>query len=460
MDERKVKYLLGEDRMITSWYNIQGDLPFELAPPLHPITLEPLAPSDLQSLFPSALIEQEISKSPVLDIPGPVLDIYRQWRPTPLFRARRLEQALGTPARIYYKYEGVSPSGSHKPNTAVAQAYYNKIEGTRKLTTETGAGQWGCALSMACSFFDLECVVYMVKVSYEQKPYRRLLMQTLGSHVFSSPSQNTQAGKRALAESPGTPGTLGLAISEALEDTASHPGTKYSLGSVMNHVLAHQTVIGLEAKEQMNMAGDRPDYVVACCGGGSNFGGLAFPFLKGTLQSHGKGHTEAPAIIAAEPAACPSLTRGLYAYDYGDSAKTAPVLKMHTLGHGFVPPGIHAGGLRYHGVSPIISALYKHGLIEARALKQLGVFQAAALFAKTEGILPAPESAHAIRVAVDLAEECVKTGESKCILFGLSGHGHFDLASYEAYSAGKLQDHTYSKHELEKSLRGLPEVRC
>lgn len=473
MNQKRVKYLLQESDMVTSWYNIAGDLPFELAPPLHPQTLEPLTPDDLSNLFPAALIEQEMSASRSIDIPGQVLDIYRQWRPTPLFRARRLEQVLGTPARIYYKYEGTSPVGSHKPNTAIPQAYYNKQEGTRRLTTETGAGQWGSALSMACAFLDLECVVYMVKVSYHQKPYRRLLMQAYGAEVFASPSPNTETGRATLARFPDTPGTLGMAISEAVEDAVSHPGTKYALGSVLNHVLTHQTVIGLEAEKQMAMAGDKPDYVVACCGGGSNFGGLAFPFLRTTLQSAsgqegvpaeaglaGRKPAEGdPQVIAVEPAACPSLTRGRYAYDYGDSAGSTPVLKMHTLGHDFVPPGIHAGGLRYHGVSPIISALYMNGLIQARSVKQLDVFEAALLFARSEGILPAPESAHAIRVAVDLAQECKRTGESKSILFGLSGHGHFDLASYEAYGAGKLQDYAYTHEELETGLKGLPDVR-
>lgn len=485
MEERTVKFVLKEVDLPTAWYNIVPDLPVQLDPPLHPKTLEPLKPEDLEPLFPMSLIEQEVTTAPTVDIPGPVLDVYRMWRPTPLYRARRLEAALGTPARIYYKYEGVSPVGSHKPNTAIAQAYYNKIAGVRRLSTETGAGQWGSALSMACAQFGLDCLVYMVRVSYDLKPHRRSLMRLYGADVIPSPSPTTEAGRAVLEKDPSSPGSLGIAISEAVEVAVKDHGTKYSLGSVLNHVLLHQTVIGLEAMKQMEMAGDTPDYVVACCGGGSNFGGLAFPFLRDILTSrsqdgpegglserpHGlpetnrAGNPEShqvrrhPTIIAVEPAACPTLTKGKYAYDFGDTVGLAPVIKMHTLGHRFIPASIHAGGLRYHGVSPLISILLEHGLIDARAVKQLGVFEAATLFAKTEGILPAPESAHAIRAAVDLALEAKEKGEERCILFGLSGHGHFDLASYELYQSSRLQDYAHPEAELERALSELPKVQ-
>jgi tryptophan synthase beta chain len=458
----RTKFTLEEKDMPTSWYNILADLPFQMAPPLNPKTMEPVTPEELASIFPTAVIEQEVSKQPAIDIPGEVLDIYRLWRPTPLVRARRLEQALGTPAKVYFKYEGTSPVGSHKPNTAVAQAYYNKKEGVRRLSTETGAGQWGSALSMACAFFGLECIVYMVKASYHQKPYRRSLMQTFGAHVIPSPSNSTASGRAILAKDPESPGSLGIAISEAVEDTNKHPGTRYSLGSVLNHVLMHQTIIGLEARRQMELAGDTPDTIVACAGGGSNFGGLVFPFLEPVLkraknakESVPEGLHSSPNIIAVEPEACPTLTKGLYTYDYGDCAGKVPALKMHTLGHDFVPPGFHAGGLRYHGMSPIISALLHEGFISARAVKQLAVFEAAELFARTEGILPAPESAHAIRTAIDLAIESKESGKGQVILFGLSGHGYFDMTAYEEYRNGLLKDIIYPQSEIDKTLSTL-----
>ena len=465
----RVKYNLDEEHIPTYWYNILPDLPFEIGPPLNPKTLEPAGPEDLSAIFPMSVIEQEMSTQPIIDIPGEVLDIYKLWRPTPLVRARRLEKALDTPARIYFKHEGTSPVGSHKPNTAVAQAYYNKVEGTKRLLTETGAGQWGSALAMACSFFDLECVVYMVKTSYEQKPYRRSLMKIFGAEVIPSPSNKTEAGRMTLATDPDCPGSLGIAISEAVEDTVVHPGTKYSLGSVLNHVLLHQTVIGLEAKAQMEMAQDFPDVVIACAGGGSNFGGLTFPFLapvlkelkkakcdEGRLQTETAPIKPGPRVIAVEPKACPTLTQGIYAYDYGDSVGMVPALNMYTLGHDFVPPGIHAGGLRYHGMSPIISGLFHHGIIEAQAVEQLAIFEAAQLFARAEGIIPAPESAHAIRVAIDEALKCKQTGEEKVILFGLSGHGHFDMSAYDEFQKGLLKNVTHPQSEIDKALAKLP----
>jgi len=458
-DQAATKYLLDEAQLPTAWYNIAADLPFQLDPPLHPRTLQPLGPQDLAPLFPMSLIEQEVSQERVVDIPGEVLDVYRLWRPTPLYRARRLEKALGTRARIYYKYEGTSPCGSHKPNTAVAQAYYNKREGVRRLTTETGAGQWGSALSMACAFFGMDCTVYMVRVSYDQKPYRRSLMQVYGAEVFPSPSTNTGAGRGILEQSPDSPGSLGIAISEAVEDAVGHEDARYSLGSVLNHVLLHQTIVGLEAQKQMELAEDAPDYIVGCFGGGSNFCGLALPFIGSGLRAGAGGNGQKkPRVIAVEPAACPTLTRGPYAYDYGDTARMAPVVRMYTLGHGFVPAGIHAGGLRYHGAAPLASALLHHGLIEARALQQLGTFEAAIQFARSEGILPAPESAHAIRAAIDLALEADARGEEPAILFNLSGHGHFDLAAYEAFAAGRLQDHKHPQEAIERALSSLPAV--
>jgi len=459
MSKDSVKFVLHESEMPTRWYNIASDIPFEMDPPLNPRTLAPLGPEDLSPIFPDALIEQEVSTAPGVDIPGEVLDIYRLWRPTPLYRARRLETLLGTRARIYYKYEGTSPAGSHKPNTAAAQAYYNKKAGTRRLSTETGAGQWGSALSMACSFFGLECTVYMVKVSYEQKPYRKALMHTYGATVFPSPSPNTEAGRAVLERDPESPGSLGIAISEAVEDAVKNPDTKYSLGSVLNHVLLHQTVIGQETQVQLENAGDKPDFIVGCCGGGSNFAGLAFPFLRPSLQAVKAGKkADGPRVIAVEPTACPTLTRGKFAYDYGDTACMTPIVKMYTLGHGFIPAGIHAGGLRYHGEAALVSALYHHGFIEARSVPQLEVFDAAVLFAKAEGILPAPESAHAIRTAVDLALEANESGTEPCIVFGMSGHGHFDLSAYEMYAQGRLVNYEHPQQKIDEALEQLPKV--
>jgi tryptophan synthase beta chain len=427
------KYLLPDTQIPSVWLNVLPSLPKPLDPPLNPQTREPLQPQDLAAIFPMELIEQEFSPKPVIDIPGEVMDIYKLWRATPLYRARRLEKALDTPAHIYYKYEGTSPAGSHKPNTAVAQAYYNKRAGVRRLATETGAGQWGSALALACRFFGMECTVYMVRISYDQKPYRRMMMHTWGAEVFASPSDHTNAGRAILGETPDSPGTLGIAISEAVEDAATHSDTNYALGSVLNHVMLHQTVIGQEAKCQMQLAGEEPDIVIGCFGGGSNFAGLALPYVLDRLAGSG------PQILAVEPSACPSLTRGKFEYDYGDTAKLTPLLRMYTLGHDFVPPGIHAGGLRYHGASPLLSALVSQGFIQAKSYPQLPVFDAALQFARTEGILPAPESSHAIRAAVDEALAAREEGRSKVILFCLSGHGHFDLASYDAYLNGRLE---------------------
>ncbi|MCJ7668274.1 MAG: TrpB-like pyridoxal phosphate-dependent enzyme [Anaerolineae bacterium] len=432
---KEYKILLGEEEIPTHWYNVLADLPFELPPLLHPVTGEPtrLPPP----LFPEALNEQEFSKERYIEIPEEVREVYKLWRPTPLYRARRWEKALDTPAKIYYKWEGVSPPGSHKPNTAVAQAYYNKKEGVKRLTTETGAGQWGSALAFACRLFGLECKVYMVKVSYHQKPYRRVLMEAWGAEVVPSPSQDTEIGRRILAQDPETSGSLGMAISEAVEDAGSREDTKYSLGSVLNHVLLHQTVVGLETRKQLEKAGDYPDILVGCVGGGSNFAGLFFPFLKDKLEG------KPLRMVCAESMACPSLTKGLYAYDYGDTAGVAPIAKMYTLGHTFVPAPIHAGGLRYHGMSPLISALYDQKLIEAVAFHQNSIFDAAISFAQAEGFVPAPESAHAIKAVMEEALKCREAGESKVIAFNFSGHGHFDLAAYEAYLAGQLEDYEY-----------------
>jgi tryptophan synthase beta chain len=428
------KFLLADSQVPTAWVNVLPSLQEPLDPPLHPATRAPLTAQDLLPLFPMELIEQEFSPKPEIDIPGEIMDIYKLWRATPLFRARRLEKALDTPAHIYYKYEGTSPAGSHKPNTAVAQAYYNKRAGIRRLATETGAGQWGSALSLACQLFGLACTVYMVRISYDQKPYRRMMMHTWGAEVFPSPSPQTNSGRAVLAATPDSPGSLGIAISEAVEDAATHSDTNYALGSVLNHVLLHQTVIGQEAKLQMQQTGDQPDVVIGCFGGGSNFGGLALPYVLDRIA--GKG----PRIVAVEPTACPSLTKGEFRYDFGDTAELTPLVKMYTLGHQFVPPGIHAGGLRYHGASPLISHLVHHGHIEARAYHQTPVFDAAVQFARTEGILPAPESSHAIRAAVDEALSARQEGRQRTILFCLSGHGHFDLSAYENYLTGKLQD--------------------
>ncbi len=449
-----IKYVLPENRMPTAWYNVQADLPQPLPPVLHPGTGQPVGPDDLAPLFPMELIKQEVSTERYIDIPEEVQQVYRQWRPTPLFRARRLEQLLDTPARIYYKYEGVSPAGSHKPNTAVPQAFYNKQEGVNRLVTETGAGQWGSSLSMACAFFGMECQVFMVKVSYNQKPYRRALMETFGASVTASPSVNTQVGRMILDEHPDSPGSLGIAISEAVEVAAMSGGTtKYALGSVLNHVLMHQTIIGEEVLIQLELADDYPDIIVGCTGGGSNFAGIVLPFLREKFS--GKRQTR---IVAVEPAACPSLTRGLYAYDFGDTGKLTPLTKMHTLGHNFVPPGIHAGGLRYHGMAPIVSHLKELDVIEARAEPQLRCFEAGMMFAKAEGIIPAPEANHAVRGAIDEALRCREEGVSKAILFNLSGHGHFDMQAYIDYQAGKLQDYEYPQEEVAMALAGLPSV--
>ncbi len=437
--DTQTKYLLGENDIPRFWYNINADSPAKPSPVFNPITREPITPDFLSVLFPMGLIEQEISTERYIEIPEEVREIYKLWRPTPLIRARRLEKALGTPAHIYFKYEGVSPSGSHKSNSAVAQAFYNKIAGTKAMTTETGAGQWGSALAMACQFFNMDLEVYMVRVSYDQKPYRRIIMETYGAQVFASPTDRTDYGRKLLAENPNNAGSLGIAISEAVEVAAKSNGTKkYGLGSVLHHVLIHQSVIGEEALKQMDMADEYPDVVIGCVGGGTNFSGLAFPFLRENLV-HGR-HTR---LLAVEPDAAPSLTQGVYAYDYGDTAGTAPIVKMYTLGHDFIPPSIHAGGLRYHGMSPTLSALYDAKLVDAIAVPQTRVFEAAVLFARNEGILPAPESSHAILAAIDEALEAKKTGEKKVILFNLSGHGHFDLTAYEKYLSGTLEDFKY-----------------
>jgi tryptophan synthase beta chain len=453
-DASRTKYLLDERDIPTRWYNIQADLKTPAPPVLHPGTGQPIGPPDLAPLFPMELIKQEVSQERWIEIPDGIRDVLKLWRPSPLYRARRLEKALGTPARIYYKYEGVSPAGSHKPNTAVAQAYYNKREKVTRIATETGAGQWGSALAMACSFFGLQCKVYMVKISYQQKPYRRVMMETWGAQVVPSPSPDTQAGKKVLEQDPNSPGSLGIAISEAVEDAATRDDTKYSLGSVLNHVLMHQTVIGLEAKRQLEKADDEADLVIGCAGGGSNFSGLAFPFAADKLS----GKKKKLRIIAVEPAACPSLTKGQYVYDFGDTVGLTPLVKMHTLGHGFVPPPLHAGGLRYHGMAPLVCKLYDEGMIEAMAVPQVATFEAALKFARAEGILPAPESAHAIRVAIDEALRCKREGRKQAILFNLSGHGHFDLGAYEAYLAGKLQDFEYPAEKIKEALRGVPKV--
>ena len=448
-----VKFVLDESRLPTAWYNLAADLPSPPPPPLHPGTGQPIGPDDLAPLFPMEIILQEVSTEQRIAIPEAIRDVYRQWRPTPLFRARRLEAALETPARIFYKYEGVSPSGSHKPNTAVAQAYYNKQEGVRRLTTETGAGQWGSALAFAGALFGLEVEVYMVKVSYEQKPYRRALMEAFGASCIASPSDSTESGRAILAEHPDSTGSLGIAISEAVEVAAQRDDTKYSLGSVLNHVLMHQTVIGEEALEQLELAGDYPDVLIGCTGGGSNFSGLAFPFIGKKLR----GGPDVR-VIAVEPAACPSLTRGTYAYDFGDTGHLTPLVKMHTLGSVFVPPGFHAGGLRYHGMAPMVSHLHELGLIEARAYAQTEVFAAGVEFARAEGILPAPEANHAVKATIDEAVRCREEGEAKTILFNLCGHGHFDMQAYIDYFAGKLVDHEYSEDEVALALAGLPAV--
>ena len=446
-------YLLADGRIPEHWYNILADLPQPPPPPLDPRSGKPLAPEALAPLFPQALIAQEAAGERWIAIPEEVRNIYRLWRPTPLYRARRLEQKLGTPARIYYKYEGVSPTGSHKPNTAVAQAYYNKSEGVRRLTTETGAGQWGSALAFAGALFGLEVEVFMVRVSFDQKPYRKALMETYGARCIPSPSPETEAGRRILAEDPNSSGSLGIAISEAVERAATRADTNYALGSVLNHVLLHQTVIGQEALSQMEMAGDWPDVVVGCTGGGSNFAGLVLPFLGERLREG-----RSLRVKACEPAACPSLTRGTYAYDFGDTAGTTPLLRMHTLGSGFVPPPVHAGGLRYHGMAPLVSRALELGLIEARAYGQLACFEAGVTFARCEGIVPAPESTHAVRAAIDEALDAREKGEARVILFNLSGHGHFDMQAYADYFAGQLRDLPCDEEALRRALEALPKV--
>ncbi len=451
------KILLPESEQPTRWYNVLHDLPTPPPPVLHPGTGQPVGPDDLTPLFPMDLIMQEVSQDQYVEIPGEVLDVYRLWRPSPLFRAHRLEKALGTPARIYYKYEGVSPAGSHKPNTAVPQAFYNKRAGISKLTTETGAGQWGTALAFACSQYDLDCEVWQVRASYDQKPYRRIMIETFGGTVHPSPSDLTEAGRAILAQDPHSTGSLGIAISEAVEVAAQRSDTNYALGSVLNHVLLHQTVIGEEALLQLAMVGETPDLLVGCTGGGSNFGGLAFPFLREKWAGR-----MSPVVRAVEPASCPSLTQGTYAYDFGDTLGMTPLMKMHTLGHDFIPDPIHAGGLRYHGMSPLISHLYENGELEAVAKKQSECFAAGVLFARTEGIVPAPEPTHALAAAIEEAHRCTETGEEKVILTALCGHGHLDLAAYDAYLRGDIVDHTWDDAELQSAvasaLEKLPAV--
>jgi tryptophan synthase beta chain len=448
-----VKFLLPEERIPTAWYNLAADLSVPPPPPLHPGTLQPAGPDDLAPLFPMGLIMQEMSSERMIEIPDEVREIYRLWRPTPLLRAARWEKALGTPAKIYFKYEGASPAGSHKPNTAVAQAWYNKQEGITKLTTETGAGQWGSALSLACRLFEMECLVYMVKVSYFQKPYRRSMIRVWGAEVIPSPSDTTASGRAVLAVDPDSPGSLGIAISEAVEVAAQRDDTHYALGSVLNHVLLHQTVIGQEALEQMELAGAYPDFVVGCVGGGSNFAGIAFPFVGENIKKGKKTR-----CIAVEPAACPSMTKGIYAFDYGDTAKLTPLVKMDTLGHDFIPPGIHAGGLRYHGMAPMLSHAYHLGLVEAQSVMQNDVFTAGVSFARSEGIIAAPESCHAIAAVRQLAEECKQSGDAKNILFNLSGHGHFDMAAYDNYFDGKLEDYAYPEEKIKEAMKNLPKI--
>ncbi len=453
MSSDSIKYLLSEDRIPRDWYNLIADLPSPPPPVLHPGTHQPVGPDDLAPLFPMSLILQEVASERTIEIPNPVRDIYRQWRPTPLYRARRLEQALDTPARIYYKYEGVSPAGSHKPNTAVAQAFYNKEAGVKRITTETGAGQWGSSLAFAGALFDLEIEVFMVKVSFQQKPYRRALMESYGATCTASPSDKTMSGGKILEDNPDSTGSLGIAISEAVEMAAQREDTKYALGSVLNHVLMHQTVVGQEAIEQMEMAGAYPDVIIGCTGGGSNFAGIVFPFL-GQKLCGGKDVR----IVAVEPAACPSLTKGRYAYDFGDTGHLTPLTKMHTLGSTFMPPGFHAGGLRYHGMAPLVSHIKELGLIEATAYTQLDCFEAGVEFARAEGIIPAPEANHAVKGAIVEALRCKAEGKSEAILFNLCGHGHFDMQAYTDYFAGKLQDMSYSEEELAMALAGLPSV--
>ncbi|MEY4380308.1 MAG: hypothetical protein RLZZ378_711 [Actinomycetota bacterium] len=448
------KILLDESEMPTQWYNLIADLPTPPPPPLHPGTLQPVGPQDLAPLFPMDLIMQEVTTERYVDIPGEVLDVYKSWRPSPLYRARRLEKALKTPARIYYKYEGVSPAGSHKPNTAVPQAFYNKKAGIKKITTETGAGQWGTALSYACALFGIECEVWQVGASYDAKPYRRLMMEVFGAKVHRSPSNLTEAGRKLGADPKNQSGSLGIAISEAVEMAAKDPSTAYALGSVLNHVLMHQTIIGEEALKQLAKVNEKPDLIVGCTGGGSNFAGLSFPFMREKIA--GKMN---PEIRAVEPASCPSLTQGVYAYDFGDTAGMTPLMKMHTLGHDFIPDPIHAGGLRYHGMAPLISHVYELGLLTAQAVPQTECFEAAVQFARTEGIVPAPEPTHAIAVAIQEALKCKESGEEKVILTALCGHGHFDLAAYDAYLSGKMVDETITPQRFADSIAKIPAVK-
>lgn len=449
---RETKIILSEREMPKKWYNIMADMPNLPKPPLHPATLKPVGPEDLSAIFPMALIEQEVTTERWIDIPEDVLDIYTLWRPSPMYRAYRLEKALNTPARIYYKYEGVSPAGSHKPNTSIPQAYYNKKAGIKRIATETGAGQWGSAMALAGSLFGLDVIVYMVKVSYNQKPYRRIAMETWGATVHPSPSTVTMAGRKILDSDPENPGSLGIAISEAVENAATHSDTNYALGSVLNHVLLHQTIIGLEAKRQFEMINDYPDIIIGCCGGGSNLGGVSFPFLQDKINGRELR------VIAVEPTSCPTLTKGEFRYDFGDTAGLTPLLMMYTLGHDFVPPGIHAGGLRYHADAPLVCQLYHDGLIEAVACGQTSVFAAAITFAKSEGIIPAPESSHAIKVAIDEAIKCKEEGKEKTILFNLSGHGYLDLAAYADYLSGKLEDYEYPEEKIKEALLKLPVI--
>lgn len=449
------KFILPETEMPTAWYNIAADLPVPLPPVLHPGTQQPITPDDLSPLFPMAIIEQEVSTERFIPIPEPVQEIYRMYRPSPLVRAYQLEEAIGTRSKIYYKNESVSPAGSHKPNTAIAQAYYNAKEGVKKLTTETGAGQWGSALALACNYFGLECLVFMVRVSFDTKPYRKSMIESWGARIFASPSKETACGREILAKDPNCSGSLGIAISEAVEVAAASKDTKYSLGSVLNHVMLHQTVIGEEAQLQMKLAGDYPDVVIACVGGGSNFAGLAFPFIKDKIAGRKLR------AVAVEPASCPSLTKGKYTYDFGDTGKLTPLVAMYTLGHNFIPSKIHAGGLRYHGASPLVSLLVKEGLAEARSYQQTEVFKAAVTFARSEGIIPAPESSHAIKAAIDEARKADEEGVSRTILFNLSGHGHFDMSAYDAYFANRLEDNHFSEESLEANLQeiaGLPKA--
>lgn len=451
---QQIRYQLTENDLPRFWYNINADMPVPRPPVLHPQTMQPVTPEFLSVLFPMELIMQEVSTERYIEIPEEVREIYKLWRPTPLIRATRLEKMLKTPAHIYYKYEGVSPAGSHKPNTAIAQAFYNKISGTQALTTETGAGQWGSALALACSFFSLNLEVYMVKISYNQKPYRRVMMETYGAQVYASPTDNTNFGKMVLSEDPASPGSLGIAISEAVEAAATSNGKKkYSLGSVLNHVLLHQSIIGEEALKQMELADEYPDVVIGCVGGGSNFAGIAYPFLRENLIN-GKQTR----LVAIEPNSTPSITRGVYAFDYGDSARMAPIVKMYTLGHTFIPAPIHAGGLRYHGMAPSLSVLVKEGYIQAKAVPQLSTFEAAVQFARSEGVIPAPETAHAIRAAIDEAIQARENDEKRVILFNFSGHGNFDMSAYQGYLEGKLQDYDYPQEKVLKAMADLPKV--